>query len=98
MENKGNSIALGIILGLLTIAVVLFFFYLSQFQAYPFSEYFDKVIHNKKILAPMISLAGVPNLVLFFLFLNKNKYQTARGLIIATFILVILVILAKVLI
>lgn len=39
-----------------------------------------------KVLAPIISLCVIPNLGVFYLFINRYKIKTGRGVILSTFL------------
>lgn len=56
---------------------------------------FIDVSYNNNFLENLVSLSGIPNLALFFLFLNLQFYQSARGIILSTFILVLIVVILK---
>ena len=94
--KKYNSMYLGVIIGVLTAFLGFIVFYFIKFSDISLSDYFGILFHNKGILSPLLSLSGVPNLVFFYIFINKDKYKTARGLILATFILVLAVVLVKI--
>jgi hypothetical protein len=87
---------LGTFIGVLMAFVSVFSFYLYMRYGQDMSIVFSDLLLNKHLISPIISLAGIPNLVIFFIFLNKSKYRTARGLILSTFILVLLVVLTKI--
>jgi hypothetical protein len=95
--KKYNNLWLGVVIGVFMSILALFVFYLAKFSDKELSSYFSTLFRNKDLFAPLVSLAGIPNLVVFYLFLNREKYNTAKGLIMATFILVLAVILIKVL-
>ncbi len=46
-------------------------------------------------LSGLISLCALPNLLVFFVFIWLNMYQAARGVIIATFILALMMLVVK---
>ncbi len=94
--KKYNSIYIGVLIGVLSVFLSFIVFYLIRFNNISLTDYFGTLFHNKGILSPLLSLAGIPNLVFFYLFINKNKYKTARGIILATFILVLAVVLVKI--
>jgi len=93
--KKFDSMWLGTILGVLMTFVSIFAFYLIRFADLTIHDYFKLLIENRFLFAPIVSISGVPNLVVFFLFLNKEKYKTARGVILATFIIVVAVLIIK---
>lgn len=94
MKNL-NSMWIGVTIGIIMSVISILAFYLLKFQDYTLNTYFVILFHTKSLFAPMVSLAGIPNLVFFYLFINKEKYKTARGIILATFILVLGVVLIK---
>ncbi|HPD65914.1 MAG TPA: hypothetical protein P5050_09320 [Bacteroidia bacterium] len=94
--KKYDHILLGTAIGILSIIIVVVVFYLAKFTFVSFSDYLSTLTSYKKMLSAMISLAGLPNLLFFFIFLNKEKYNTAKGLILATFILVLIVVVIKI--
>jgi len=94
--KKYDNLILGVGLGLVSVFITIVAFYLIKFSDTTFSEYLDALFSYKRTLSAMISLSGLPNLLFFFLFLNKEKYKTAKGLITATFVLVLIVVVIKV--
>ncbi|MCK4879987.1 MAG: hypothetical protein KAS82_04975 [Bacteroidales bacterium] len=48
-----------------------------------------------KMLSKMVSLATIPNLLLFFLFIWTNRNFSARGVIFATFLLAFVMLILK---
>ncbi|MBL6962584.1 MAG: hypothetical protein ISR55_02075 [Bacteroidetes bacterium] len=95
--KKNDNLWLGVVIGLLMSIISIFVFYLIKFRQQELSYYLSTLIRNKSLFAPLLSLAGIPNLVIFYFFLNNEKFRTAKGLILATFILVLAVVLIKVL-
>lgn len=89
--RKFDNMLLGAAIGIITSILSLIVFYYMRYDYLPFEDYINTLFRHKAMFAPLISMAGIPNLILFFLFLNRQKYKTARGLILATFILVIAV-------
>lgn len=93
--KKYDSWGLGVAIGVSTSIISLLFFYFLRFTAITLPEYVQLLIENRYLFAPIVSLAGLPNLVIFYLFLNREKYKSARGVILATFILVAAVLIIK---
>lgn len=48
-----------------------------------------------KMLSKVLSLAAIPNLLLFFIFIWTNRNFSARGVIFATFLLAFIMIILK---
>lgn len=95
MKRKFDHIAIGTLAGLVVPLISFFLIYIYKFETIDF-KLFLEYIYNKNIVPEFISLSGIPNLALFFYFLRKNMYQSARGVILATFLLAGAVIILKV--
>lgn len=48
-----------------------------------------------KVLAKEISLANISNLAVFFIYIWTSRYRSARGVIMATFFWVVIMLVAK---
>jgi len=83
-------ITVGLIIGLLTplIAVPLVIWLISIAQDFYFIQLWHKFTVDKSVQSKFISLACLPNLGWFYLFLNKERYDLARGIIIGSAIFV----------
>jgi hypothetical protein len=85
MQKRFDHIVLGIVLGIIAPICGMFAYYLftyrSQASFGTFIEYF-KSVH---LFVASISLSCyITNLPIFFLFLWKENYKTARGILFAT--------------
>ena len=94
MKSKYNSIKLGLILGVVGPIIAMIGVYLVMFFGYSLSEVVDNLL-SKHIFIKLISLCVLPNLALFFLFLNKYYYNTAKGVLLSTFIFALFVFITK---
>ena len=94
MKSKYDNLKLGLILGLLAPVLTIVAVYFIRFVEYDFKELLNFLV-EKKIFTKILSLCVIPNLALFFLFLNKNYFRTARGILTATFIFAIFVFITK---
>jgi len=94
MTSKFNSIKLGLILGILAPVLAMLVVYLVMFFGSNFQEVID-VLVSKRVFTKIISLCVIPNLALFFIFLNKYYYSTARGILMSTFIFALFVFITK---
>jgi len=76
----------GLILGLITpiVVVPIVLFIISITQNYIFSQLWHKFNLNNPYQIKIITLSIIANLGWFYLFLNKDKFNFARGIIIAT--------------
>ncbi len=93
MRNNDSQL-IGFIFGIIGPLIGTVIYYFLQFSHVSFMEFIEVVLKAGKLSA-VISLSTIFNLVVFFLFIWKNKPLSARGVILATFIYVLLVILVK---
>ncbi|MCU0441316.1 MAG: hypothetical protein MUE96_02870 [Bacteroidia bacterium] len=89
-----DSLILGLIMGIILPVLGVLGFYYSKFAAVDLAQ-FVQVATKHKVLSPMLSLCAVLNLATFFLFLNKNYYLVARGIILATIIYGVTIVILK---
>lgn len=77
-------ITVGLIIGILTplIGIPLVMWIIAMIQDFQFIQLWSKFKMNKEVQSKFISLACLPNLGWFYLFLNKERYDLARGVII----------------
>ena len=94
MKSKYNNTKLGLILGIAGPVIAMLGVYLVMFYCYSMSELIDTLV-SKRVFTKIISLCVLPNLALFFLFLNKYYYNTARGILMSTFIFALFVFITK---
>jgi hypothetical protein len=83
MNSRINNIKLGILLGIIAPALSMLVIYLFKFSEYNFQELINMLI-ARGIFTKIVSLCVIPNLAFFFLFLNRNYYYSARGVLIST--------------
>lgn len=53
-------------------------------QNFYFSVLWNKFLHDLPVMSKFISLSIIPNLIWFYVFLNKERYDLARGIIIGS--------------
>ena len=95
MKSKANNLKLGLILGIIVPILTMGAIYLFKFSEYNFQELIE-MLASKRVFTKIISLCVIPNLALFFLFLNKNYFYTARGILLATVLFALFVFIAKI--
>jgi hypothetical protein len=94
MKSKYDKLQLGLILGILAPLLTMVIIYFARFTNYHFSELIDFLV-KKKVFTKIVSLCVIPNLALFFFFLNKYLYKSARGVLLATILFAIFVFVTK---
>jgi hypothetical protein len=94
MKSKFDNLQLGLVLGIIAPALTMLIIYLIQFTDNNFKELIDLLI-SKRVFTKIVSLCVIPNLALFFLFLNKNYFKSARGVLMATILFALFVFITK---
>lgn len=94
MKQRLNNQLVGFLVGLFGPVIGLILFYLIQFNEMPFIYFLENII-KADVQAELISLCTVFNLLLFFLFIWSNQQLAARGVILATFLYVVFVLVIK---
>ena len=94
MRSKFDAPIVGLVLGVIIPLIGLFIFYKFNFKTLDFAEFVD-YINRKQMFPQLLSLSVVSNLGLFFIFIWKKFYYSAKGVIAATFLYVLVVIILK---
>ena len=93
-QQKLNNLLIGLFLGLLAPTIGIALFYFSKFSESNLSLFLTVSI-QEKMLSPLLSLCAVINLAVFYLFIHFEKLQTGKGIILATFIYGLAIVLLK---
>ena len=91
---KSKTLITGLVVGLILPAAALLLFYAWQGDGISLLAFFIRQQQNR-LLSPLLSLAVLPNLGIFWVFIKRNQYMQARGVIFATLLLAVCVILLK---
>jgi hypothetical protein len=94
-KPKLNNFILGIVAGLLLPFISLLVYWLWSFKYMNFIPQFFKILLMARVLSAVLSLCLIPNLGIFFLFINKEYYKTTRGIILSTFIYGFIIVILK---
>ena len=88
-----KEIAIGFLVSLFATFCGLFIYlqYVSRFGFYETIE----MIQKNDVLGPVITLAALPNLFVFFVFLKKKQDHRAKGVLIATMFTALITFLLK---
>jgi hypothetical protein len=92
--NPRKHIFLGLGLGILTSFLISFVVFLSSNPGFTAADYFNIYV-NGKILAPVLSVALVGNLGLFFLFLRLDKEMISKGILSSTMLVGVIIFILK---
>lgn len=90
MNSKLNSLTTGLLLGIAGPLLTLFIIYLVITQDMSIQDYIRQLIFFK-VYTHIISLSVIPNLLTFFIFIWLNKLKSARGVLLATILLALIV-------
>ncbi|MBL7730317.1 MAG: hypothetical protein JNM88_04000 [Chitinophagaceae bacterium] len=83
--TKDNT-RLGLVLGLIGPLLGLTIVYLVKFSSYTFREFLDYFMHDNRMITSIGSLSLLANAVLFTIYINTNRDNTAKGIFIVTLI------------
>ena len=97
MDIRLNKMYVGLVLGLLVPLIALLVINLAAFDHLSPLEFLQYLISYRKLSA-VISLGVIPNLLVFFIFIWLNYLYSARGVLAATIIFALLVVITKYLI
>ncbi|TSE09776.1 MULTISPECIES: hypothetical protein [Aquimarina] len=93
-----KEILIGVLTGLFANSIgfilCVFIFSALSAQTLSFSETIKASLQNDSF-GSLIVLGAIPNLVLFFLFLRKNRIYRSRGVLLATLIAAICIAISK---
>ncbi|MDX5585686.1 MAG: hypothetical protein QNK20_12390 [Aureibaculum sp.] len=88
-----KEILVGILVGLLATALG-FYLYVEFVLNGSFQESLV-IINNKNLYGQILSIAAIPNLLVFFIFIKKKQDYKARGVLIATFLVAFLILASQ---
>lgn len=88
-----KNIAIGFLVALFATFGGLFI-YIEYFSQYEFYETLD-FIKEGDLVGKVITLAAIPNLFVFFVFIKKKQDYRARGVLLATILLALFTLILK---
>jgi hypothetical protein len=92
-----DNIKLGLILGFLGPLLGFVVVYFLKFPSYRFLEFFEYFINDNKLITSIGSLSLLANVILFTLYVNTHKDDTAKGIFIITLVYGIGILVLKIL-
>lgn len=90
-DNLWLGIAIGFITPIITLAIYIAEFYPNQFREMLYDNMLVFFVVPK-----IISLAVLPNLAFFMLFIYTNRYKTSKGILGATIVFAVVVFTLKI--
>ncbi len=88
-----KEIGIGFLVGILATSFG-FFVFMEFVVNMDFKEIFS-FLFEKKLFGKLLGLAALPNLFVFFIFLKKNQDYRAKGVILESFLVALLVLFAQ---
>ncbi len=88
-KRNFNNLSLGFGTSILLPAVAVYVFYLTRHSNISFWEFISATAFIQMSSA-LLSVAAVPNLAAFFIFLQTYRYKSSRGVILGTLLLAVL--------
>ncbi|RYE26102.1 MAG: hypothetical protein EOP51_01690 [Sphingobacteriales bacterium] len=92
---KRNVAALGMFLGVVMPLIGVMIMFLVKFQSEGIRNYITAIFNNGKFGFMVLSLSLLLNLIPFLYFTNKRLDQSARGVLIATMLYAVLMVLLR---
>jgi len=94
LSRRFNKFWIGSALGMILPLAVFLLVYQIGYSNTPFRE-FMKFSLMIGALAKILSMCAIPNLAIFYLFLNKEYWRATRGIITATLLYTLAVVVIK---
>lgn len=96
MFLKRDNLQLGLALGLILPFLVFLLIYALRFSAYSLGEFLEVLGQESRLMTFVSAWCLVGNIGLFTLYINSERYQTAKGVFIITVTYGVLFLLTKV--
>ena len=96
MILKKDNLKLGIILGLFGPAIGLIVIYYLKFSFVSFKEFMEVFINTNSLITSIGSLSLIANVILFTIYINTHRDNTAKGIFIVTLIFGIGILMLKI--
>lgn len=90
-----DNLKLGLVLGLFGPVVGLVVIYFIKFNAISFGDFFNLFINTNRLITSIGSLSLIANVVLFTIYINTHRDNTAKGIFVITLIYGIGILLLK---
>ena len=95
---KKDNLKLGLVLGLLgpVLGLVFVFFFSSNFRSLTFIEFVDFFFHDNRLITSIGALCLLANAVLFTIYINTHRDNTAKGIFVTTLVYGIAILVIKI--
>ena len=95
VKSKLNKLSIGLVSGILIpIISILIFYFVNRYRFGSFERFVRHfvVFH---LTSHLVSLSVIPNMAIFYLFIKKNFLYSARGVVLATLIYGVVIIILR---
>jgi hypothetical protein len=92
---RRNNAIFGCIIGLVLPLLGMVIVYLILFKGFTFDLYLSRIFSDGRIAAKVITLSILTNVVPFIFYTNRKLDLTGRGLLVATMLYAVLIVLLK---
>ena len=96
MILKKDNLRLGLTLGVLGPILGLALIWQFKFNEMPFAEFLELFMSNNRLITSIGSLSLLANAVLFTIYINTERDETAKGIFISTVIYGIGILILKI--
>ena len=93
---KKDNLKLGLVLGLVGPVLGLILVYFLKFSSYGFLEFLDYFFNTRGLITSVGALCLLANAVLFTLYINTHRDNTAKGIFVTTLLYGIAILIIKV--
>jgi hypothetical protein len=93
---KKDNLKLGLVLGLLGPALGLIVVYFMKFSSYGFGEFLEYFFNDSKLITSIGALCLLANAVLFTIYINTHRDNTAKGIFATTLVYGIAILVIKI--
>jgi uncharacterized BrkB/YihY/UPF0761 family membrane protein len=99
MIFKKDNLKLGLVLGFFgpLIGMIAVYFLQPQFNGLKFSEFLDLFLNTNKVITSVGALSLLANVILFTIYINTHRDNTAKGIFLVTLIYGIAILILKIL-
>jgi Mg/Co/Ni transporter MgtE len=93
LDTIKKEVFIGLVIGLIanTAGSYLYIYFFSDYDL----EYTIKNALMQDVFGNIIALGAILNLLVFFIFLKKNQFYRARGVVLATVVAAIIILVTK---
>lgn len=93
---KRDNLKLGLVLGLVGPVLGLIVVYFLKFSSYGFLEFLDYFFNTRGLITSVGALCLLANAVLFTIYVNTHRDNTAKGIFVTTLVYGIAILIIKV--